>query len=112
RWSEILREQTVEAVETLELRSVRGHGLFHDDIGIYSEDASGNPVYDFTRFDDIFDFLVANGIAPILELAPMPSALATDPSQTVFDWKMIVSPPKDYAKWEALVRELAQHSVE
>ncbi len=112
RWSQILREQTVEAVETLELRSVRGHGLFHDDIGIYSEDASGNPVYDFTRSDDIFDFLVANGIAPIVEFAPMPSALAADPSQTVFDWKMIVSPPKDYDKWEALIREFVQHSVE
>ncbi len=112
RWSQVFREQTVEAVQTLELRSVRGHGLFHDDIGIYGEDESGNPVYDFTRSDDIFDFLVANGIAPIIELAPMPSALAADPSQTVFDWKMVVSPPKDYAKWEGLVREFVQHSVD
>ncbi len=112
RWSAVLREQTVEAVEKLELRSVRGHGLFHDDIGIYSEDASGNPVYDFTRSDLIFDFLVEHGVAPIVELAPMPSALAADPTQTVFDWKMIVSPPKDYAKWEGLVREFVQHSVD
>src|SRR5690606_26268729 len=112
RWSQVLREQTVEAVEKLELRSVRGHGLFHDDIGIYSEDESGNPVYDFTRSDSIFDFLVEHGIAPIVELAPMPSALAADPSQTVFDWNMIVSPPKDYAKWEGLVREFVQHSVD
>lgn len=112
RWSQMLREQTAEAVQTLELRSVRGHGLFHDDIGIYSEDENGNPVYDFTRSDDIFDFLVELGIAPIVELAPMPAALASDPSQTVFDWKMIVSPPKDYGKWEALVREFVQHSVD
>lgn len=112
RWSQVLREQTAEAVQTLELRSVRGHGLFHDDIGIYSEDESGNPVYDFTRSDDIFDFLVENGVAPIVELAPMPAALASDPSQTVFDWNMIVSPPKDYGKWEALVREFVQHSVD
>src|SRR5690606_8505502 len=112
RWSQVLREQTVEAVEKLELCSVRGHGLIHDDIGIYSEDESGNPVYDFTRSDSIFDFLVEHGIAPIVELAPMPSALAADPSQTVFDWNMIVSPPKDYAKWEGLVREFVQHSVD
>jgi xylan 1,4-beta-xylosidase len=111
-WSEVLREQTLDAVENLELRSVRGHGLFHDDIGIYSEDESGNPVYNFTRSDDIFDFLVDNGIAPIVELASMPSALAADPSQTVFDWNMIVSRPKDYAKWEGLVREFVQHSVD
>lgn len=111
RWSQVLREQTTEAVQSLELRRVRGHGLFHDDIGIYREDENGSPVYDFTRSDVIFDFLVNNGIAPIVELAPMPAALARDPSQTVFDWKMIVSPPKDYGKWEALVREFVQHSV-
>jgi xylan 1,4-beta-xylosidase len=112
RWSQVLKEQTLEAIQTLELRSVRAHGLFHDDIGIYSEDSSGNAVYDFTRSDTIFDFLVQNGVAPIIELAPMPSALAADPSLTVFDWNMIVSPPKDYAKWQALVQQFVQHSVE
>jgi xylan 1,4-beta-xylosidase len=112
RWSAVLREQTAEAVETLELRSVRGHGLFHDDIGIYGEDDAGNAVYDFTRSDQIFDFLVGLQIAPIIELASMPSALAADSTQTVFDWKMIVSPPKDYGKWQALVQAFVEHSVE
>jgi xylan 1,4-beta-xylosidase len=112
RWSEVLREQTTNAVQALQLTSVRAHGLFHDDIGIYSEDASGTPAYDFTRSDAIFDFLVPLGIAPIVELAPMPSALAADPTQTVFDWKMIVSPPKDYAKWQGLVQAFVQHSVD
>jgi xylan 1,4-beta-xylosidase len=88
------------------------HGLFHDDIGIYNEDASGNPVFDFTRSDVIFDQLVEQGIAPIIELASMPAALAADPSKTVFDWNMIVSPPKDYAKWQALVQAFVQHSVD
>ncbi len=69
-------------------------------------------MYDFSRSDDIFDFLVNNKIAPIVELASMPSALAADPSQTVFDWKMIVSPPKDYDRWQALVQAFVQHSVD
>jgi xylan 1,4-beta-xylosidase len=112
KWSEALLEHTVDAVDNLELRSVRGHGLFHDDIGIYSEDGSGNPVYDFSRSDKIFDILVENDIEPIVELASMPAALAADPSRTVFDWKMIVSPPKDYAKWQALVQAFVQHSVD
>jgi len=112
RWSEVLKAQTVDAVKNLELRSIRAHGLFHDDIGIYKEDASGTPVYDFTRSDIIFDFLVANKIAPIIELASMPAALAANPAQTVFDWKMIVSPPKDYDKWQALVQKFVEHSVE
>jgi xylan 1,4-beta-xylosidase len=70
------------------------------------------PVYDFSRSDKIFDFLVENHIAPIVELASMPSALAADPSKTVFDWKMITSVPKDYDRWQALVQKFVQHSVE
>jgi xylan 1,4-beta-xylosidase len=111
KWSDVLKEHTTDAVANLGLKSVRGHGLFHDDIGIYSE-PGGTPTYDFTRSDIIFDFLVQNGIAPIVELASMPAALASDPSQTVFDWKMIVSPPKDYDRWQALVQAFVAHSVE
>ena len=111
RWSEALKQQTLDAVKNLELKSVRAHGLFHDDIGIYREEG-GNPVYDFTRSDIIFDFLVQNKIAPIVELASMPSALAATPTQTVFDWKMIVSPPKDYDRWQALVQAFVAHCVQ
>lgn len=111
RWSDVLKQHTTDAVANLGLTSVRGHGLFHDDIGIYSE-PGGTPTYDFTRSDIIFDFLVQNRIAPIVELASMPSALALDPSQTVFDWKMITSPPKDYDRWQALVQAFVQHSVD
>jgi xylan 1,4-beta-xylosidase len=111
KWSEVLKGHTTDAVANLGLKSVRGHGLFHDDIGIYSE-PGGTPTYDFTRSDIIFDFLVENGVAPIVELASMPAALALDPTQTVFDWKMIVSPPKDYDRWQALVQAFVAHSVE
>lgn len=111
-WGETLKAHTVDGVGNLGLTSVRQHGLFHDDIGIYSEDGSGNPVYDFTKSDEIFDFLIEVGIEPIIELAPMPSALASDPSYTVFDWDMIVSPPKDYDKWQELVRTFVQHSID
>ncbi|HEY3493775.1 MAG TPA: hypothetical protein VGK73_03770, partial [Polyangiaceae bacterium] len=111
KWSDVLKDHTRDAVANLELKSVRAHGLFHDDIGIYSE-PGGTPAYDFARSDIIFDFLVENGVAPIIELASMPAALALDPMQTVFDWKMIVSPPKDYDRWQALVQAFVQHSVE
>jgi xylan 1,4-beta-xylosidase len=111
RWSDVLKAHTTDAVANLGLRSVRAHGLFHDDIGIYSE-PGGTPTYDFTRSDIIFDFLVQNGVAPIVELASMPAALASNATQTVFDWNMIVSPPKDYARWQGLVQAFVQHSVE
>jgi xylan 1,4-beta-xylosidase len=111
RWSDVLKQHTTDAVANLGLTSIRAHGLFHDDIGIYSE-PGGTPTYDFTRSDIIFDFLVQNHVAPIVELASMPAALASNPAQTVFDWKMIVSPPKDYNRWQALVQAFVQHSVQ
>lgn len=111
-WGATLMQHTEDGVATLGMKRIRSHGLFHDDIGIYSEDESGNPVYNWENSDKIFNFLLEQGIEPIIELAPMPSALAADPSLTVFQWEMIVSPPKDYAKWQDLVRAFVQHSVD
>lgn len=111
-WADIIREHTVDGVQNLGLKAVRMHGLFHDDIGIYKEDGSGNAVYDWSKSDQIFDFFAENNIDHIVELAPMPSALASDPTKTVFDWNMGISPPKDYAKWQELVRQFVQHSID
>lgn len=111
-WGQTLKEHTLDGIENLGLTSLRQHGLFHDDIGIYTEDESGNPVYNFEKSDQIFDFFVEKGIEPIIELAPMPSALAADTSKTVFDWKMIVSEPKDYGRWQELVYKFVEHSIE
>lgn len=110
-WGQILKKHVTDGVTNLGLRSLRQHGLFHDDIGIYKE-VDGAPVYDFTKADQIFDFFVGLGIEPIVELAPMPHDLAADPSKTVFEWDMIVSVPKDYARWQELVNKFVQHSVE
>ena len=110
-WGELLRAHVVDGVQNLDLTRVRQHGLFHDDIGIYRE-VDGLPVYDFTRSDEIFDFLVGAGVQPIVELAPMPRDLAADPTKVVFDWNMIVSPPKDFQLWQQLVFRFVEHSVE
>ena len=72
KWSEVLKQPHLDAVANLELRSVRGHGLFHDDIGIYREEAVLR--LRLQTLGLIFDFLVQNKIAPIIELASMPSA--------------------------------------
>jgi xylan 1,4-beta-xylosidase len=111
-WGQTLMDHVTDGVHNLGVKRLRQHGLFHDDIGIYHEDSSGNPVYDFTKSDQIFDFFVQLGIEPIVELAPMPHDLAADPSKTVFDWNMIVSVPKDYGRWQDLVTKFVQHSVE
>ena len=55
---------------------VRFHAIFHDEVGLYDEDASGNPVYNFSYVDQIYDGLLANGVRPFVELSFMPKKLA------------------------------------
>ncbi|MGC1292022.1 MAG: hypothetical protein WA855_12150, partial [Candidatus Acidiferrales bacterium] len=55
---------------------VRFHGIFDDDVGLYSENQSGEPVYNSSSVDQIYDGLLANGVRPYVELSFMPPQLA------------------------------------
>jgi len=89
-------------------RYVRFHGLLCDDMGVYSEDKEGHPVYNWQYIDELYDSLLAIGVRPFVELGFMPAALASG-TQTIFWWKGNVTPPKDYQKWENLIRALVTH---
>jgi len=91
---------------------VRFHAIFQDENGVYSEDKQGNPVYNWSYVDQIYDGLLANGVRPFVEISFMPKALAARLDYHAFWYKQIVSPPKDYAKWDALIAAFAQHLVD
>lgn len=88
----------------------------------YTEDANGNPVYDWTILDRIFDTYRDAGVRPYAQIGFMPKALSTNPDPYQHDWKpgdryeRIATgwtyPPKDYKKWEELVYQWVKHSVE
>jgi xylan 1,4-beta-xylosidase len=99
------------AHDELGVEAVRAHAILGDDLGTYRE-ADGEPVLDFTGIDRIYDHVLALGLRPIVELSFMPRDLASDPSKTVFKYGAIVSPPKDWDRWAALVRGLAVHLVD
>lgn len=90
---------------------IRMHGLLTDDMAVYTEDSKGNPVYSYMYIDVLFDFLHSIGVKPFVELGFMPSALASG-SKTIFWWRGNVTPPKDYEKWAALMRDLTRHFTE
>src|SRR5262245_51773461 len=48
---------------------VRFHAIFHDEVGVYSEDDKGNPAYNFSYVDQIYDGLLANGVKPFVEIS-------------------------------------------
>jgi xylan 1,4-beta-xylosidase len=91
---------------------VRFHAILDDENGVYSEDAQGNPVYNFSYVDQIYDGLLKNGIRPYVEISFMPKAMAAHLDYHAFWYKQIVSPPKSYAKWDALIKAFAQHLVD
>jgi xylan 1,4-beta-xylosidase len=89
-------------------RYIRFHGLLTDDMGVYKEDRNGNPEYNYMYVDALFDYLLSIGIKPFVELGFMPNALASG-RETIFWWRGNVTPPKDYNKWGALVKNITEH---
>ena len=83
---------------------------------VYTEDKNGNPVYDWTIIDRIFDTFIERGMKPLVELGFMPEALSTKPLPYRHSWPETFStgwayPPKDYDKWTELVYQLTKHCI-
>jgi xylan 1,4-beta-xylosidase len=107
------RSDLREVKKVTEMQYVRFHNILHDEVGIYDEDEKGNPVYNFAYVDQIYDGLLKNGVRPFVEISFTPKKLASDPNALhPFWYKQNVSPPKDYAKWDALMKAFAQHLID
>jgi len=102
------QQQLAYVKKECDFKYIRMHGLLTDDMAVYKEDNKGNPEYNYMYVDALYDYLLSIGIKPFVELGFMPSALASG-DKTIFWWRGNVTPPKDYAKWEALIRNLTAH---
>jgi xylan 1,4-beta-xylosidase len=109
---ESYRNDLREVKKVAEFRYVRFHNILHDEVGVYDEDERGNPIYNFSYVDQIYDGLLANKVRPFVEISFMPKKLAARQDVHPFWYKQIVSPPNDYAKWDALIHALAQHLID
>ena len=89
---------------------------------VYTEDANGRAVYDWTIVDRIFETYLARGVKPYAQIGFMPQALSVHPDPYQHEWRPGLPyndvytgwsyPPKDYAKWGELVYQWVKHSVE
>jgi xylan 1,4-beta-xylosidase len=92
---------------------VRFHAIFHDEVGVYDEDASGKPIYNFSYVDQIYDGLVENKVRPFVELSFMPKKLTSDPNALhAFWYKQNVAPPKDWQKWDQFIEAFTRHLID
>jgi xylan 1,4-beta-xylosidase len=88
----------------------------------YTEDEKGNPIYDWTIVDRIFDTYLQRGVKPYVQIGFMPKALSVNPEPYQHKWTPTAKydeiytgwayPPKDYAKWAELVFQWTKHCVE
>jgi xylan 1,4-beta-xylosidase len=105
------QDQLREAQRDCGFKYIRMHGLLTDDMGVYKEDAQGNPIYNWQYIDRLYDFLLSIHIKPFVELSFMPNDLASG-TRTIFWWKGNVTPPKSYDKWADLISHLVTHFQE
>lgn len=100
-------DQLARVHRELGFRYVRFHGVLSDDMRVYAE-VGGQPVYDFSRVDTLYDSILAIGMKPFVELSFMPHDLAIG-HQSIFYWKANVSPPKDSKRWAAFITAFVSH---
>jgi xylan 1,4-beta-xylosidase len=106
------RQDLIATKAITDFKYVRFHAIFHDEVGLYDEDAHGKAVYNYSYVDQIYDGLLENGVRPFVELSFMPRKLASRAAVHVFKYHPIVAPPKDYARWDAMIEALARHLID
>jgi xylan 1,4-beta-xylosidase len=90
---------------------VRFHGILDRGVGFYHEDAQGQPFYNYSYIDQIYDGLLKQGIRPFVELSFMPPQLASTAERQGFWYHPYVSPPKSWTLWGNMIEHLARHLV-
>ena len=86
---------------------------------VYSEDADGRPIYDWTILDRILDTYRARHVIPLFQLGFMPKPLSIHPEPYQHQWSPggaynniytgWAYPPRDYDKWRELVYQVGRH---
>ncbi|HEX5284146.1 MAG TPA: cellulase family glycosylhydrolase [Bryocella sp.] len=126
---ESYRTDLTTVKEATDFDSIRFHAIFEDEVGLYDPDrrtiefaqtagktgtaSHDTSAYNFSYINQIYDGLLARHVRPYVELSFMPKKLAADPNKLhPFWYHPVVSPPKDYAEWDAMIRAFAQHLVD
>lgn len=90
----------------------RFHAIFDDEMNVVQRDLQTKSlIFNWHQVDKVYDALLKLGIRPFVELNPMPAVMASG-TQTMFNYKMNVTPPSSYDEWQLLVETFTKHLVE
>jgi xylan 1,4-beta-xylosidase len=92
------------------VKSVRCHGLFDDEMGVFRAAGPQGPEFSFLYISEVFDKLLELGVKPFVELSFMPSRMASGQS-TIFFYRGNVTPPANMDYWGQLIRAFTAHCV-
>lgn len=106
-----VQEQIRRAQREIGFEYLRFHGLFDEDMHIYSEDEHGKPQFNFAYPAMLFDFILSLGLKPYVELSFLPNRLAREQTR-IFDRPSVISGCADLDKWSLLVRAAIRFFIE
>ena len=107
-----LLDHLAYAQKELGYRYCRFHAIFDDEMNVVQRDQQTSQlIFNWHQVDKVYDALLKLGIRPFVELNPMPAVMASG-TQTMFNYKMNVTPPKSYQEWGLLVETFTRHLVE
>ena len=105
-------------------RYLRSHHTFNKDLkhgvirgqNVYSEDQYGNPIYDFSNVNKVFQSYIENGIKPIVEYDYLPELLTNNGSESSRGndegMTIINTGPNDWKKWSDLMKAITQNFID
>ena len=125
---ESYRTDLTTVKDATDFESIRFHAIFHDEVGLYDPDRKSiefaqtagkagmtshdTSAYNFSYIDQIYHGLLARHVRPYVELSFMPRKMAADPNKLhPFWYRPVVSPPRNYDDWDAMIRAFTQHLV-
>jgi xylan 1,4-beta-xylosidase len=95
----------------------RFHGILNSDIGLVASVQGGSATtagvltYNWTKFDQVYDAVVAAGMRAIVEISFMPPRLSSGTTMLHFYNNMPANtnPPASWPTWQALMGDIVRH---
>lgn len=105
--------------EELDIRYVRFHGIFNDDMNVVNRLSDIRPGKGCDRLEEwnyhkiglAFDNVLDCGMKPFVELSFMPRHLAAGDAQCMFFYHGNISMPKDDEQWAGFIRSFLQFLI-
>lgn len=98
------REHVQKVHAELGFQMIRFHGLLDDDMSVVLSAPPNDWQIEMFNVFSVFDFLLANGMRPLIELSFMPELLASG-TETIFHYKGNITPPRTSDLWFSFIQQ-------